>query len=296
MRGDTQVTNLTYDGSSVTPVLEKKNGDVWTVVESDISYRVDGMEINSSSYIPFAAGNYGFSAVVEGEIVATAFLAVSKKVIIVTPEWQSNGSNGAVNNIPAYQDIKLVATDEQGLKLDGVLDGVMTVACDLYTENGETKTRAAAGVHTVAASYVDEYAEKSFRSCYSVTVNSKTIYFFSDAITVRLSAGENGAAYARYIAPGGTEFSFDSGSQILMDYGLEFVAEPNDGWTVDKWTITIPSLMGMEDKDLSNGASVAHNAPSLLPQRPPRATWWTSGWSTIWSTSGTAATSIARKR
>ena len=115
------------------------------------------------------------------------------------------------------------------------VDDVMTVSCDLY-EGGSIKQNAASGTYTVTPAYKNNEVKSDFLSRYSVTMDTDDIYYISEAITVYFSAGENGEVYGRYVDPSGTEFAFDSGSQITMDYRLKFVAEPADGWFVGSWT------------------------------------------------------------
>ena len=237
-QGDDPVTNISYDGSSVTLVLEQRanSESPWSAVTNGVSYTVSYQENNTtcgSTYTPNAAGSYTFSAVVNNKTVATAMLVVNKVPIIVTPTWDKPA--GAANTVPAYSDIGLVFTDAQGNRITG-LDDYMYVSCDLY--NGTSiKQDAPTGVYTVTPTYVSGTMAE-FLSRYNVTINTDKIYYFSDAITVYFSAGENGDAFARYIDPSGTEFSFSDGSQISMDYGLKFVAEPADGWSVDTWKVT----------------------------------------------------------
>ena len=237
-QGNQQVTNISYNGSPVTPKLEQRTNGTWGAVTSGVSYKVNGETITSadSSYTPDAAGSYTFSAVVGNKTVATAMLVLNKVPITVTPTWGS--AEGATNTVPNFSDITLEAKDAQGN--DVSVTGVMTVSCDLY-QNGALDTSAQRGVYTVTPVYVNDTAKADFLSRYSVTLNTANIYYISDAITVYFSAGENGAVSARYIDPSGTEFSFNTGSQISMDYRLKFVAAPNSGWSVDKWTVTVGS-------------------------------------------------------
>ena len=237
-QGNQQVTNISYNGSPVTLKLEKRTNDTWDAVTSDVSYKVNNTAC-TSSYTPTAAGSYLFSAQMDGKTVAAAILVVNKVSITVTPTWGS--AEGTTNTVPAYDDIKLAVTDAQGNPISVSVDGVMTVSCALY-KNGALDTSAQRGVYTVTPAYVDDAdAKAEFLSRYSVTLNTDNIYYISDAITVYFSAGENGAVSARYIDPSGTEFSFSDGSQISMDYRLKFVAAPNSGWSVDKWTVTVGS-------------------------------------------------------
>ena len=246
-QGSEQITNISYNGSPVTLELEERSydsqtqSDVWERLDSGVSFKVNGTAIDGSSYTPNAAGSYLFSAVADGKTLATAVLVVNKVAITVTPTWDSAGD--ATNTVPAYSDIKLVVTDAQGETISGLVDDVMKVSCALY--NGTSiKPNAATGVYTVTPAFVSADAEKLFRSRYSVTLKTGTIYYFSAALTVYFSAGENGTLSARYIDPSGTEFSFENGSQISMDYGLKFIAEPLDGWLVEKWTAVIPMKFG----------------------------------------------------
>lgn len=240
-QGNQQVTNISYNGSPVTLKLEERTDDTWGAVTSGVSYKVNGGTITSadSSYTPGAAGSYTFSAQsVDGKTVATAMLVVNKVPITVTPTWGS--AEGTTNTVPAYGDIKLAVTDAQGKPSSVSVADYMTVSCDLY-QNGALDTSAQRGVYTVTPVYVNDTVKADFLSRYSVTLNTANIYYISDAITVYFSAGENGAVSARYIDPSGTEFSFNTGSQISMDYRLKFVASPNSGWSVDKWTVTVGS-------------------------------------------------------
>ena len=225
-----QVTNISYNGGSVTLQLEKRTNGTWDAV-SGVSYKVNNTDF-AGSYTPNAAGTYIFSALVDGKTVATAVLVVNKVSITVTPTW--------TEAVPAYSDIELVATDAQGNDVTRLVNGYMTVSCDLYDESGSIKSDAASGVYTVTPAYVSSKMEE-FLSRYSVTINTATIYYFSDRITVYFDAGENGEVYASYIDPSGTEFSFSDGSQISMDYGLKFVAEPDSGWSVNTWKVAVPS-------------------------------------------------------
>ncbi|MGE9972551.1 S-layer homology domain-containing protein [Candidatus Pseudoscillospira sp. SGI.172] len=239
-QGNQQVTNISYNGSPVSLVLEQRTNGTWGAVTSGVSYKVNGETITSAnnSYTPGAAGSYTFSAQVDGKTVATAMLVVNKVSITVTPTWGS--AEGATNTVPAYGDIKLAVTDAQGKPSSVSVADYMTVSCDLY-QNGALDTSAQRGVYTVTPVYVNDTVKADFLSRYSVTLNTANIYYISGAITVYFSAGENGAVSARYIDPSGTEFSFNTGSQISMDYRLKFVASPNSGWSVDKWTVTVGS-------------------------------------------------------
>ena len=246
-QGSEQITNISYNGNPVTLVLEKRTYDsetddfVWKSLDSGVSFKVNGTAVEGSSYLPNAAGNYIFSAVENGKTVATAMLVVNKVSITVTPTWDIAGD--ATNTVPAYSDIHLVVTDAQGETISGIVDGVMKVSCGLYSGTA-IKPGAASGAYSVTPAFVSASAEALFRSRYSVTLKTETIFYFSDAITVYFSARENGAIYARYVDPSGTEFAFDNASQISMDYGLKFVAEPQDGWLVEKWTAVVPIKSG----------------------------------------------------
>lgn len=254
-QGSEQVTNIGYNGSPVTLELEERTYDSqtqsnsWVRLDSGVRFTVNGTAFDGSSYTPNTAGSYLFSAVADGKTVATAMLVVNKVAITVTPTWDSAGD--AANTVPAYSDIKLVVTDGQGETISGLLDDVMKVSCALYDGNA-IKPGAASGVYSVTPAFVSTDAEKLFRSRYSVTLKTGTIYYFSDAITVYFSAVENGALCARYIDPSDTEFAFDNGSQISMDYGLKFIAEPRNGWLVEKWTAVVPIKNGSSEsgKDL----------------------------------------------
>ena len=246
-QGNEQVTNISYNGADVELKLEQGIYDEttqtfsWVKLDSGVSYKANGVDLDSSAYTLGAAGNYIFSAVVDGKTVATAVLVVNKASITVTPQWGS--TEGATNTIPAYSEIDLVVTDAQGKALpDFDLTNVMTVSCDLYDNDGTLDANAASGVYTVTPAYVNDAAKTNFLSCYSVTLNTATIYYFSDAITVHFDAGENGKVYARYIDPSGTEFSFSDGSPISMDYRLKFVAAPDSGWSVGKWTVKVATV------------------------------------------------------
>lgn len=242
MQGSMQVTSLTYDGDSVKPVLEKKTGEAWTTVASGVTYLANNVAFTGDTYTPDTAGSYVFSALVDGKTVATSVLTVNKKAITVTPVWDT--TDGATNTIPAFSDIKLLVTDAQGNTLDnGVLNGAMKISCGLYDDNGNIKNNSASGIYTVRPVYVSDKKEQ-FLSRYDVTVNTADIFYSGGALTVYITSGENGTVYARYVDPSGTEFAFDSGSQISMDYGLKFVAEPKEGWSVDKWTVTVPDKNG----------------------------------------------------
>lgn len=246
-QGSEQITNISYNGSPVTLELEKRTydsetqSDVWERLDSGVSFKVNGTAIDGSSYTPNAAGSYLFSAVADGKTVATAVLVVNKVAITVTPTWDSAGD--ATNTVPAYSDIQLVVTDAQGKTISGLVDDVMEVSCALY-DGTAIKPGAASGVYPVTPAYVSADAEQLFLSRYSVTLKTGTIYYLSDAITVYFSAGENGALCARYIDPSGTEFAFDNASQIIMDYRLKFIAEPSNGWLVEKWTAVVPVKNG----------------------------------------------------
>ncbi|MDY3691315.1 MAG: S-layer homology domain-containing protein [Dysosmobacter sp.] len=242
-----QVTNITYNGESVALKLEKRVYDgenptsSWENVDSGVSYQVDDSNhsgssytptpLSGSSYTPAAAGSYLFSALVDGKTVASALLSVSKIPITVRPVWDSREGN--INTVPNFSDIYLEAKDIWGNDIS--VDDVMTVSCDLY-EGGSIKQNAASGTYTVTPAYKNNDVKSDFLSRYSVTMDTDTIYYISEAITVYFNAGENGELYARYVDPSGTEFAFDSGSQISMDYGLKFVAEPEAGWSVESST------------------------------------------------------------
>ena len=254
-QGSEQVTNIGYNGNAVTLELEERaydsqtQSDAWVRLDSGVQFKVNDTAFDGSSYTPNAAGSYLFSAVADGRTVATAMLVVNKVAITVTPTWGRAGD--ATNTVPAYSDIKLVATDTQGKTISGLVDDVMKVSCALY-DGTAIKPDAASGVYSVTPAFVSADAEKLFRSRYSVTLQTDNIYYFSDAVTVYFSAGENGAIRARYIDPSDTEFAFDNGSQISMDYGLKFIAEPRNGWLVEKWTAVVPMKNGASEaeKDL----------------------------------------------
>ena len=233
-QGDQQVTNISYDGSTVTLNLEKCTGSAWSTFAGSVTYLVNDEPLSGNSYRPNAAGSYLFSAQVDGKTVASALLTVNKVAITVTPTW--------TGSVPASKNaIGLAVTDAQGNPISVSLTDVMTVSCDLYDGSGALDASATSGVYTVTPVYVNDTAKATFLSRYIVTINTDTIYYFSDKITVHFSAGENGEVYARYIDPSGTEFVFDNGSQISMDYGLKFVAEPKAGWSVEKWTVKLGS-------------------------------------------------------
>ena len=229
-QGSNQVTSITYNGNDVSLRLTDGSG---TVTEN-VTYLVNDTVMSGSSYTPAAAGRYLFSAQVDGKTVASALLSVSKIPITVTPVWDSKESN--INTVPNFSDITLEARDAQGNDIS--VDGVMTVSCDLYDE-GSIRQGAASGPYIVSPAYQNNDAKSEFLSRYSVTFNTGTIYYISDAITVYFNAGENGEVYARYVDPSGTEFTFDDGSQISMDYRLKFIAEPADGWYLGSWTILL---------------------------------------------------------
>ncbi|MDO4517123.1 MAG: S-layer homology domain-containing protein, partial [Bacillota bacterium] len=229
-----QVTNISYNAAPVILELQQRTDDTWTAVRRGVSYKVNNTACDAS-YTPGAAGSYLFSALVDGSLVASSILAVSKVPITVTPTWEGT------DTIPDYNDIKLVVTDAQGRTLTSPsLEGIMKVSCGLYNSSGAIASNAATGSYTVTPDFVNDAAKKAeFLSRYSVTINTGTIYYFSRSIAVHFSAGENGEVYARYIDPMGTEFAFSDGSQISMDYRLKFVAEPAEGWFVDDWTVTL---------------------------------------------------------
>ena len=235
-QGKQQVTNISYSGNDVSLVLEQRNTNgTWSEVTSDVSYKANDATC-SSSYTPGAAGSYTFSAQVDGKTVATAILVVNKVPITVKPTWDKPA--GAANTVPAYSDIRLVFTDAQGKQISG-LDDYMTVSCALYGSDGAISSGAQSGVYTVTPVYGSDAVKKAeFLSRYSVTINTGSIYYFSDKIAVHFETGENGNVFAYYIDPSGDEFPFSDGSQISMDYGLKFVAEPNAGWSVEKWKVT----------------------------------------------------------
>lgn len=236
-QGSAPVTNISYSGSPVTPVLWKRtdSDSPWSASDETVTYLVNGETITSTnnSYTPGAAGSYTFSAVVGGKTVATAMLVVNKVPITVTPTWDGT--------VPAnISNIDLAVTDAQGSPSSVSVDDYVTVSCNLYGSNGAINSGAQSGVYTVNLNYVD--AKKAeFLSRYSVTLNTGSIYYFSDKIAVHFEAGENGTVSARYIDPSGTEFSFSNDSQVSMDYRLKFVAVPNSGCSVDKWTVTVGS-------------------------------------------------------
>ena len=226
-QGNQQVTNISYNGSPVTLKLE---GDF----SGTVTYLVNDKPLTGSSFTPDAAGSYLFSAQVDGKTVASALLTVNKVAITVAPTW--------TGSVPASKNaIGLAVTDAQGNPISVSLTGVMTASCNLYDSNGALDTSATSGVYTVTPVYVSDTAKAAFLSRYIVTINTDTIYYFSDKITVHFSAGENGEVYARYIDPSGTEFSFSNGSQISMDYGLKFIAEPKAGWSVERWAVNLGS-------------------------------------------------------
>ena len=233
-QGDQQVTNISYNGSPVTLKLEECTNSAWNSFNGSVTYLVNDEPLSGSSFTPNAAGSYLFSAQVDGKTVASALLTVNKVAITVTPTW--------TGSVPASKNaIGLAVTDAQGNPISVSLAGVMTVSCDLYDGNGALDASATSGVYTVTPVYVSDTAKATFLSRYIVTSNTDTIYYFSDKITVHFSAGENGEVYARYIDPSGTEFSFSDGSQISMDYGLKFVAEPKAGWSVERWAVKLGS-------------------------------------------------------
>ncbi|MGM9564897.1 InlB B-repeat-containing protein [Evtepia sp.] len=238
MQGDNQVTNISYSGNDVKLVLEERTESGWSTVNDTVTYLVNGETITGTgnSYTPGAAGSYTFSAQVDGKTVATAMLVVNKVPITVTPTWEKAG--GATNTVPAYSDIGLVFTDAQGNQISG-LDDYMKVSCSLYDNSGAIASNATSGSYTVTPDYVNNADKKAeFLSRYIVTINTDTIYYFSDKIAVHFQAGENGNVFAYYIDPSGDEFPFSDGSQVSMDYGFKFVAEPSTGWSVETWKVT----------------------------------------------------------
>ncbi len=261
-----QILETGYNLDPITLSLQRREctaadevpGD-WEDV-SGATYYVNNNPLTSNTYTLEAGGAYSFSAKMDN-INATAYLEVKKVAIRAEPVWDGI-DNLAMNVVPAtLEDFEIDVTGAIGNDM-ALLKEALTFACDLYDADGSILNQTGAFGITFIWS-TDENGEltdaaKTIQSRYELTFSTNTVFNLSGSILVSFDSSTNGSLVAEYTDTSGSDYPIISniGTSIPSDYGVVFIATPNRGFAVSKWTVN--------GNDITEGITVFDNGMQVL--------------------------------
>jgi hypothetical protein len=272
----TTVSNITYNGLPVSLKLQSRAAvgvnetpNIWNDITSDVTYTINNQNLSGASYTPDKAGNYSFSAVVNGDTVAKAQLTVNKAAVTLSPYWEDMDDPNS-NMVPNYSDISVKATNGTMVGNDAsLLNQALVIVCDLYDDNGSIKD--VAGAFNVSIGWKKEAdgsltaAASTLQSRYTISLTEGVINNLGDSMIVSYGSGENGIIKAVYADVSGSEFSFASGSSLPTDSNVMFTATPSSGYIVDKWTVNGKDVVDGEiTNHANNGQTLRFNLGSYV--------------------------------
>ncbi len=224
------------------------------------TYYVNNNPLASNTYTLEAGGAYSFSAKI-GDINATAYLEVKKVAICAEPVWDGI-DNLIMNVVPTtLADFEIDITGAIGNDI-ALLEEALTFACDLYDADGSILNQTGAFGITFIWS-TDENGEltdaaKTIQSRYELTFSTNTVFNLSGSVLVSFDSSTNGSLVAEYTDTYGSDYPIISniGTSIPSDYGVVFIATPNKGFAVSKWTVN--------GNDITEGITVFDNGMQVL--------------------------------
>lgn len=199
-------------------------------------YKTVGTTIPEGGISSLLPGAYLIKATVGDEVKATKILSVSKRAVTVTlPNFTV--STNEVRTIDWAKRLEtLLVTNSDGTPC--TLDAAYGTAADgyssLFTLGGNSLT-ATAGSYDVVVGYKNDTIQADFLSKYMPTLNRCVATVTTGSYTVTYAAGANGTLTANNISDGSQGFA--TGASIKKNSALLFLAAPDAGFQVSKWTV-----------------------------------------------------------
>ena len=202
-------------------------------------YETTGTSIPSGGISNLLPGDYLIKTTVPAgteNSTITKSLTVSKRAITVTaPSFIVSKENASsVDWNEKLKTIKVTNPDGSTCTLDAAYGTADNGYSDLFTL-ANNNLPSSVGNYDVVVGYKDDNIQSDFLSKYIPTFKRGVAAVVTDFYTVNYTAGANGALSANNITTGSR--SFDTGASIQKNSSLFFLAEPDDGFLVSKWTV-----------------------------------------------------------
>ena len=202
-------------------------------------YETTGTSIPSGGISSLLPGDYLIKTTVsvgtENRTI-TKLLTVSKRAVTVTaPSFIVSKENASsVDWAEKQKAINVTNPDGSTCTLDADYGTAADGYSNLFTLSNNSLP-ASVGSYDVVPGYKNETIQSDFLSKYVPTIKRGVASVVSDYYTVNYTAGANGTLSANNITAGSR--SFDSGASIQKSSALLFLAKPDDGFLVSKWTV-----------------------------------------------------------
>ncbi len=204
------------------------------------AYAESGTHLPSTTLVP---GQYRVDAVAGDAVVASKLLTVGKcPVIITAPQLESISASGEFDPADYEREITYSGGEEYS---------------DLFTLTGPTDV-SKGGNYDIQVTYKDGVSKTEFLSRYIPTFVKSVLSVEVGTYIATYSAGSNGMLKAYDLSAGSK--SFASGAAIPQGHGLLFEAEPNSGFQVSKWTVTVDGQPAQESDYRMDGNVLTLNA------------------------------------
>lgn len=235
------------------------------------AYTKDGKEVenwkNGSLLLP---GDYTLRASNDDSVLATRILHVDKRgVSVVAPVVGTPISVNQNINLDSYQkDLKVYETatmnqdEPEEYPLIGSYGNQEAGYPSLFTLEapGLNTTTPSAGSYKINAIYGNTTTQNDFLSKYTPVFKSGQLDVVADTYTVEFGCGANGKIGANV-----EKGSISNGAAVNAGAWVAFAAQPDEGFTVSKWTVssvapdgskTPITIEGNQDITLSSDGSM----------------------------------------
>lgn len=164
-------------------------------------------------------------------LLTSTSLIVNPVAVTIIPTWGKGTTPGSADDITLQE--------EKGQKIylqeNTSLSNLINISCDYFGKDGNPDVY---GIFTVSLSYTKDEnyqnALSAFTNNYAVTLKEDTFTVKPGSAQIHFSSGENGSVSGRY---GYNQFSLTSGSSKTQGTKLIFQARPEEGYSVDYWSI-----------------------------------------------------------
>lgn len=222
----------TTDGVTAPPVTV--SGVTYTVTLSSID--VTSAVMSGNTFTPNSGGAYMVSAQYTDEAnqlyTASKSIIVAKAPLTVTPLPQEWGKNQLD---PSILDVVIGSASPATLSVNGLVSGDSAegmFALSLL----DTSTPVAdlnPGSYTILAGWAPGIAQSALTDKYTVAFGTDDLKVTAMSYNVKFASGSNGSVNAR----NADNIPFSSGNSVPADTNMTFSAVPDNGYTVDTWTV-----------------------------------------------------------
>lgn len=164
-------------------------------------------------------------------LLASTSLIVNPVAVTIIPTWKEGTTPSQVTMVSLVEENKQDILLPENIELSNLID----ISCDYFGKAGNPDVY---GIFTVSLSYTkdEKYqnALSAFTNNYAVTLKEDTFTVKPRSAQIHFSSGENGSVSGRY---GYNQFSLTSGSSKTQGTKLIFQARPEEGYSVDYWSI-----------------------------------------------------------